>query len=398
MDRILPDGHFSRLKSAAQDRTRVQGATHNFYRYPARFSPRFAREAIDVFTEPGDLVLDPFVGGGTTAVEALRAGRRCIGADINELAIFVSTVKSTVLTEDETLQLRLWRPGFERALRISRDAQRYCNWQAQGYFRHLEGTETWRHRNLIAAALRHIETLNSARLEQFARCVVLRAAQLSLDNRKCLMTISELRGRITRYFHRMLKGMEDLQREVVHHPNIPSPTILNCDASRIHEHGPVTKTGAPRLIVTSPPYPGIHVRYHRWQINGRRETPAPYWIANKLDGNAERYYTLGGRYEKELKTYFANLESIFLALVRICDFDTRIVQMVGFSNPDWQLRKYLEVMQSCGLEEYRPRDASLDAENGRLWRDVPNRGWYVHQQPHAPSAREVVLVHRKMCG
>lgn len=43
-------------------------STHEFYRYPARFTPEVARAAIDAFTEPGELVLDPFVGGGTTLV------------------------------------------------------------------------------------------------------------------------------------------------------------------------------------------------------------------------------------------------------------------------------------------------------------------------------------------
>lgn len=33
-------------------------------------------------TQPGDLVLDPFLGSGTTAVAALRAGRRVVGAEL----------------------------------------------------------------------------------------------------------------------------------------------------------------------------------------------------------------------------------------------------------------------------------------------------------------------------
>jgi len=55
---------------AAQNTSNVNGLTHNFYKYPARFSPLFVDEAIRVFSNPGDLILDPFVGGGTTLVEA----------------------------------------------------------------------------------------------------------------------------------------------------------------------------------------------------------------------------------------------------------------------------------------------------------------------------------------
>jgi len=46
----------------------ISGYTHNFYNYPARFSPLFASSAIKHFTKPGDLVFDPFMGGGTTIV------------------------------------------------------------------------------------------------------------------------------------------------------------------------------------------------------------------------------------------------------------------------------------------------------------------------------------------
>jgi site-specific DNA-methyltransferase (adenine-specific) len=42
---------------------------------------------LERFTLPGQLVLDPFVGGGTTAVVAVRLGRRFIGVDIASKAI-----------------------------------------------------------------------------------------------------------------------------------------------------------------------------------------------------------------------------------------------------------------------------------------------------------------------
>lgn len=50
------------LVSAARTETPVAGLTHDFYAYPARFSPVFASTAIELFSRPGDLVLDPFMG------------------------------------------------------------------------------------------------------------------------------------------------------------------------------------------------------------------------------------------------------------------------------------------------------------------------------------------------
>ena len=59
------------LRNAALDLNNIEGLTHEFYRYPARFSPTFAAAAIRGFSKPGQLVLDPYMGGGTTVVEAL---------------------------------------------------------------------------------------------------------------------------------------------------------------------------------------------------------------------------------------------------------------------------------------------------------------------------------------
>ena len=52
-------------------------------RHPQRTLPAVAAQAISRYTEPGQTVFDPFVGGGTTVVEAIYAGRRAIGADID---------------------------------------------------------------------------------------------------------------------------------------------------------------------------------------------------------------------------------------------------------------------------------------------------------------------------
>jgi len=61
-------------------------ATHDG-RYRGNWSPYIPRNLILRYTRPGDLVLDPFVGGGTTAVEAKLLGRRCIARDINPVCV-----------------------------------------------------------------------------------------------------------------------------------------------------------------------------------------------------------------------------------------------------------------------------------------------------------------------
>lgn len=44
---------------------------------------------IDQFTQPGDIVLDPFGGTGVTAIEALMLGRAAVHVDINPLSKFI---------------------------------------------------------------------------------------------------------------------------------------------------------------------------------------------------------------------------------------------------------------------------------------------------------------------
>jgi len=48
-----------KVAEAARCSDYVSGLTHNFYRYPARFSPAFSRAVILAFSEHGDTVFDP---------------------------------------------------------------------------------------------------------------------------------------------------------------------------------------------------------------------------------------------------------------------------------------------------------------------------------------------------
>src|SRR6202140_5735894 len=51
---------------------------------PAKMLPAIAARAIATYTQPGDLVVDPMCGIGTTLVEALHLGRDAIGVEYEE--------------------------------------------------------------------------------------------------------------------------------------------------------------------------------------------------------------------------------------------------------------------------------------------------------------------------
>ena len=146
---------------------------------------------------------------------------------------------------------------------------------------------------------------------------------------------------------------------------------------------------APKLILTSPPYPGVHVLYHRWQVLGRRETPAPYWLANQRDGHGEAYYTMGSRSALGMRNYFATLSTSLANLRRMVSRDAHVVQLVSFSDTSTQLPIYLEAMDRAGFDEAATRELGSRRE-----RSVPNRKWYNSRRPDNDASREVLLVHR----
>ncbi|MFI6050712.1 TRM11 family SAM-dependent methyltransferase [Streptomyces violascens] len=49
--------------------------------HPAKMLPQIAAHAIHTYTKPGDLVLDPMCGIGTTLVEAVHLGRHALGVE-----------------------------------------------------------------------------------------------------------------------------------------------------------------------------------------------------------------------------------------------------------------------------------------------------------------------------
>lgn len=58
--------------------------------YPGNCSPKVVKNLLLRYTKENDIVLDQFVGSGTTAIESLLLGRRVIGVDINKRAINIT--------------------------------------------------------------------------------------------------------------------------------------------------------------------------------------------------------------------------------------------------------------------------------------------------------------------
>lgn len=83
----------------------TNSTTNTIHPYPAKFIPQIPRHFIEQFSEIGDTVYEPFLGSGTTAVEANILGRNAIGNDVNELAVLISKVKTTPISAKKLLSL-----------------------------------------------------------------------------------------------------------------------------------------------------------------------------------------------------------------------------------------------------------------------------------------------------
>ena len=62
---------------------------HKFW---ARKPHNVVAKYIEYYTNPGDVILDPFVGSGVTVIEAARLGRKAIGNDLNPIACFITKI------------------------------------------------------------------------------------------------------------------------------------------------------------------------------------------------------------------------------------------------------------------------------------------------------------------
>ena len=381
------------LIAAARDGEPVRGLTHGFYKYPARFSPTFARVAVKTFTKPGQLVLDPHVGGGTTLVEASACGREAVGVDISQLAEFVARVKCTIFSEAELEMLEAWSKRLPAVVNIHGPSIKFSKYAELGYYKHLDHPSRWRLRKGIEQALTSAIQLHKPRLEAFGRCAVLRSAQWALDGTRQLTSMDDFRDFLGETSTQMVKGARELRTAVEENGRFPV-TVIHRSAAGLEADERVAAMRAPSLVLTSPPYPGVHVLYHRWQVDGRKEAPLPFMIANKLDGAGSSYYTMGDRKYPKLRTYFENIKATMTSVAALANARTVIAQMVAFSEPRWQLPRYLETMEEAGLREVR-LSALSNERDGRLWRSVPSRRWYSQQRGETPGSQEVVLFHRK---
>lgn len=97
-------------------RQNTRYSVHGLHEYKGKFNPQVVHSLFNIYNiQPGDLILDPFCGSGTTLVEAALHGIHARGTDINPLAVFIANTKIRALglrAEDIILQKNAWLQRF----------------------------------------------------------------------------------------------------------------------------------------------------------------------------------------------------------------------------------------------------------------------------------------------
>jgi len=114
---------------------RGKWATHN-PKYRGNFAPQIARNVILHYSNEDDLILDPMVGGGTTAIESKLLNRKFIGIDINpdsvkltksllniegknEPQIYTGDARALTSIDDSSIDLILTHPPYLNIIKYS---------------------------------------------------------------------------------------------------------------------------------------------------------------------------------------------------------------------------------------------------------------------------------------
>jgi len=236
--------------------------THGFHVWPARMHRAIAGDLIALLApRAGSTVLDPFVGGGTVAIEARVRGHHVIGVDANPLSALVVRTKARLTSADDrdafgVLVEALTERSFER-VRERKGALAKLHGEHLGLY----GTHTLKE---LAGLLEEIRSLDPQidPADREAALVVFSSLVGKVSNRRADTSDEDVRKRIrkglsTELFqrkgHELVERWAELSRMVRVRPG--SLEVLTGDARALPR---LLNGKAVDLVVTSPPYGGTY--------------------------------------------------------------------------------------------------------------------------------------------
>jgi len=251
--------------------------THDLHPYPAKFIPQIPAHLIATLSVPGDVVFDPFGGSATTAVEAVRLGRRSVSLDANPLSGLIGRVKTGFMTPSVRIELDQLEAAVLSYVASARSTK--AEWhtaileRCRKYVPDIPNIEKWFHPRAIAelALLRFL-------IDQTTSGLAKDAALLSLSRIVIRVSYQESETRYVAEAKSIssglaLRGFTESLRTIVRRLNHAAPELQRADARFIvadSRKAISSQVGdsVVDLIVTSPPYPNAtdYHLYHRFRL------------------------------------------------------------------------------------------------------------------------------------
>ena len=261
--------------SFTKDDTRY--LTHDLHPYPAKFIPQIPAHLITELSLPGDVVFDPFGGGATTAVEAVRLGRRAISCDANPLSALIGRVKTGFMDAEThadleqlsaAIESHLLAPGRGDSAWYAKLREKY-----KKYVPDIPHLDKWFDPRVVVelSLIRHLVESTTGGLAKDAAQLALSRIVIRLSNQDSETRYVSVEKKITPTL--ALRAYLDSLRTVSKRLEIAANNLQYADArfivgdSRFDLDTQVDDNSVD-LIVTSPPYPNAtdYHLYHRFRL------------------------------------------------------------------------------------------------------------------------------------
>ncbi len=265
---------------------------HTMCAYLGMFPPALARALISMLSDPGDVVMDPFSGRGTTLLEARLLGRIPLASDLNPIAVALSNAKNvTVELEKIKNRIEALKRRFDPLLYVAEAQVQSDDIQLIFHPRTLAQLCYLRRRLLasgspedafILGALLGI--MHGAERQDGSSAY----ASISMPNTFSMAPNYVRRFVQTRRLNRVPRDVFGLLNEKVDRLFRDAPpqgyegTVVAADAKCVLQNAAIrAHAGKVRLILTSPPYLNV-VNYAKqnWIRNWLLE---PEWNASHVD-------------------------------------------------------------------------------------------------------------------
>jgi len=331
-------------------------ASHNFHAFAAKFPPQLPSVFIRGLTNPGDIVLDPMMGSGTTVVEAILEKRRGIGLDIDPLALQISRVKTRKL---ELNQLRdagykvISRAQnlFSKEELIEINLNDRFDEKSKSFINYWFLSRTQRELLSLVLAIEEIKdiSIRNFMLLVFSSIIITKSGGVSLaydlaHSRPHLMKSKVPKNAIEQFSIRFKKNLSSMSR-LKKNEMIATPMFGNAKNMPFRD-------GIIDLIVTSPPYANAidYMRAHKFSlvwfgesISDLAELRSKY-IGSERIGNIKydvlpfrvtdimkRLAESDKKKAKILNKYFIEIKSVIAEMFRVLRNNKSAIIVVGTS-------------------------------------------------------------------